>query len=475
MKRLFGIAVLLIFAYSLNAKIKLPAILGDNMVLQQNVKVNLWGYASKQKKVEVKTSWNNMVYSTSAASDGKWMLQIETPKAGGPYIIEISDDDSSINLSNILVGEVWLCSGQSNMEMPIKGFRGQPVNGSCDIIANASPDDNIRMITLKINSSKVPLDDCLSTPWMVSDAQSVANFSATAYFFANYLQKILKVPVGLICSSWGGSKIESWINKDVYEKQFPEISLDILKKDIKEIKRPKDEPTLLYNAMISPIKNYTIKGVIWYQGESNLNNPDIYKKLFPAMVTSWRNEWKQGNFPFYYVQIAPYDYGRKNADKTDAAKIRQVQLECLDLIPNSGMVVTADVGNRTCIHPAAKDVVGKRLALWALANAYQKEGVPFSGPLYRSFTVDGEKLIVDFKYSEMGMTSYDQEIVGFEIAGTDGVFYPAQATFFDNKTKIVLTSEQVPEPIAVQYGFRNYMPLNLFSNFGLPASPFKSR
>ncbi|WP_055099493.1 sialate O-acetylesterase [Gabonia massiliensis] len=474
MKKIFWIIILLILVYPSNAKIQLPSVLGSNMVLQQNAKVNLWGYASASKKVKVRTSWDDKEYSALVSSDGKWILQVNTPKAGGPYTISISDGEIPEVLSNILIGEVWLCSGQSNMEMPVKGFRGQPVDSSCDVIANASPDDNIRMITLKINSSQTPLDDCISTSWMVSDPQSVADFSATAYFFASYLQKVLKVPVGVICSSWGGSKIESWVNKEVYEKQFPEISLDVLKKDMREIKRPKDEPTLLYNAMINPIKNFAIKGAIWYQGESNLNNPDVYKRLFPAMVASWRKEWKQGEFPFYYVQIAPYDYGRKNADKTEAAEIRQVQLECMDLIPNSGMVVTSDVGNRTCVHPSAKSLVGKRLALWALAKTYQKKGIPFSGPLYKSFTVNGEKLIVDFRYSEMGMTTYDQEITGFEVAGKDGIFYPAKAAFFDNKTKIVLTSEQVPEPVAVRYGFRNYMPLNLFSNFGLPASPFKS-
>ena len=175
------------------------------------------------------------------------------------------------------------------------------------------------------------------------------------------------------------------------------------------------------------------------------------------------------------MQIAPYDYGRKNADKTEAAEIRQVQLECLKEIPNAGMVVTADIGNRTCVHPSDKESVGKRLALWALAKTYQRSGTPYSGPLYKSFTIDKEKIIVEFDYAEMGMTSYDREIVGFEIAGKDGIYYPVKAVLFDNKTKVMLTSDQVPEPVGVKYGFRNYQPLNLFSNFGLPASPFVAK
>lgn len=441
------------------------------MVLQQNAEANLWGWAAASRKVTVKTSWDNQLYTTTSTANGEWKLQVRTPVAGGPFEITLSDGEP-ITISNVLIGEVWLCSGQSNMEMPVKGFRGQPVSGSCDAIATASPSDNIRMMTLKINSSQTLLDDCIATSWMESSPANVADFSATAYFFARYLRKVLNVPVGVVCSSWGGSKIESWINKEVYTEKFPEISLSVLTKNPKDISRPKDEPTLLYNAMIHPIKQFTIKGTIWYQGESNLNNPKVYRQLFPAMVESWRKEWKQGEFPFYYVQIAPYDYGRKNADHTEAAEIRQVQLECLKEIPNSGMVVTSDIGNRTCVHPSAKEEVGQRLALWALANTYQRSGTPYSGPLYKSSTTDNNKMIIEFDYAEMGMTSYDQEIVGFEIAGNDGVYHPAEATLFDNKTKVVLTSGQVPQPVFVKYGFRNYQPLNLFSNFGLPASPF---
>lgn len=474
MKKILCIIVGMLCLLPLGAKVKLPAIIGNDMVLQQNTNVNLWGWATRSRKITVRTSWDNKNYTTTSASDGTWKIQVQTPSAGGPYTITISDGEP-VTLTNVLIGEVWLCSGQSNMEMPVKGFRGQPVEGSCDAIATALPSDNIRMITLKINSSQTVLDDCVATPWVESTPANVADFSATAYFFASYLRKVLNVPVGVICSSWGGSKIESWINKEVYTEKFPEISLSVLTKDPKDIARPKDEPTLLYNAMIHPIKQFTIKGTIWYQGESNLNNPQVYKRLFPAVVRSWRKEWNQGEFPFYYVQIAPYDYGRKNADKTEAAEIRQVQLECLKEIPNAGMVVTADIGNRTCVHPSDKESVGKRLALWALAKTYQRSGTPYSGPLYKSFTIDKEKIIVEFDYAEMGMTSYDREIVGFEIAGKDGIYYPAKAVLFDNKTKVMLTSDQVPEPVGVKYGFRNYQPLNLFSNFGLPASPFVAK
>lgn len=474
MKKILWIIAAIFCVLPLEAKIKLPAIIGNNMVLQQKAQTNLWGWAAPSRKVTIRTSWDNKTYTVTSSSTGEWKSQLQTPSAGGPFTITISDGEP-LQLSNILVGEVWICSGQSNMEMPIKGFRGQPIKGSCDVIAKASPEDDIRMITLKTNSSQSLLDDCIATPWVESNPENVADFSATAYFFADYLRKTLKVPVGVICSSWGGSKIEAWINKEVYTEKFPEIPLSVLTKNPQVIARPKDEPTLLYNAMIHPIKQFTIKGAIWYQGESNLNNPQVYKRLFPAMVESWRREWSQGEFPFYYVQIAPYDYGRANADKTEAAEMRQVQLECMKTIPNTGMVVTTDVGNRTCIHPADKEEVGSRLALWALAKTYQRTGTPHCGPIYQSFTVDKGKVTIEFDSVEMGMTTYGQEIEGFEIAGKEGVFYPAKATFIDNNTKIVLVSEQVPEPVSVQYGYRNYQPLNLYSNYGLPASPFKCK
>lgn len=474
MKKLLSIVIGILGVLSLEARVKLPAIIGNGMVLQQQAKANLWGWSSRFRKVTVRTSWDSRVYTATAGSDEAWKLQVQTPAAGGPFTITFSDGEP-VTVTNVLIGEVWLCSGQSNMEMPVKGFRGQPVQGSCDAIATASPSDDIRMITLDRKSSPAKLDDCTATPWMESGPAHVPGFSATAYFFARYLHRALRVPVGVICSCWGGSRIESWIEKDVYTEKFPEISLSALARTPEEIARPKDEPTLLYNAMIHPIRSFTIAGTIWYQGESNVDDPQLYKKLFPAMVASWRQAWNQGEFPFYYVQIAPYDYGRANAAGTEAAEIRQVQLECLKTIPNAGMAVTSDIGHRTCIHPSDKASVGKRLALWALAGTYRRSGTPCSGPLYKSFTVDPGKAVVTFDYAEMGMTSYDREITGFEIAGKNGIYHPAKATLSDNRTQVVLTCEEVPEPVSVKYGFKNYEPLNLFSNFGLPASPFITR
>ncbi|MBB4037632.1 sialate O-acetylesterase [Dysgonomonas hofstadii] len=470
----YFIPIILLLQYSLIVKseIILPSILGDNMVLQQNAEVKLWGWAKKLTDITISTSWDHIVYKTKSSDTGEWAVKVQTPRAGGPYSINISDGDNLI-INNILIGEVWLCSGQSNMEMRIEGFRGQPIESSLDVISMASPDNDIRFITIQRASSQIPQNDCVGQ-WQESNPASVLKVSATAYFFAQYLQKVLNVPVGLICSSWGGSKIQPWINEATYRENFPEISLEALTKNEKEIKDPRYEPALLYNAMINPVLNYVIKGAIWYQGESNRNESDLYKKLFPAMVRSWRKEWALGDFPFYYVQIAPYCYGKDNCENTEAAQLRQVQLECMDIIPNSGMVVTADIGYTTCIHPPKKSEVGKRLALWALAKTYGREGTPHSGPLYSSVDVDGDKIYVNFKHSEYGLTSYYEDIFGFEVAAADKVFYPAKAKLTAKSTKILLTCDKVNDPVYVRYAFRNDAVVNLYNNFRLPVSPFTS-
>lgn len=473
MKNTLITLLLISFFLPLNAVVTLPSILGDNMVLQQKSEVSLWGKAEKMKRVTIKTSWDNQTYQTQSSQEGDWKIEVKTPSAGGPYQITISDG-TALTLSNVMIGEVWICSGQSNMEMPMKGFRGQPIDGATDAIASASSNNNIRLITLEINSSQTPLDDCKATVWSESTPQSVSNFSATAYYFGLYLQRILNVPVGLICTSWGGSKIQSWVKKDLFAEQFPEISLDVLSLNVENIKRPKDEPTLLYNAMIHPLINYSIKGAIWYQGESNIGESDLYRKMFPAMVQSWRADWGQGDFPFYYVQIAPYCYGKNNCENTDAADMRQVQMECLQTIPNSGMVVTSDIGHPTCIHPPQKPEVGKRLALQALANTYSREGTPCDGPYFQTMSVEGGEVRVEFTNSDVGMTSFDQPILGFEIAGSDNIFYPASAKLTDHTTKLSLSAKDVPNPVAVRHGYKNYQPTNLYNNFGLPVAPFSA-
>lgn len=289
------------------AKVQLISIWGDNMVLQQNADLQFSGTATPGKNVVVRPSWSKSKSSVISDASGNWSLKLRTPSAGGPYKISISDGEELL-LNNVLIGEVWFCSGQSNMEMPVKGFRGQPVFGCQPYIAAANPQRPIRLFTVKRDWSTTPKDN-VEGHWSENTPEDVSLFSAAAYFFGEQLQKTLGIPVGLIHCSWSASKIEAWMDKETLS-QFPEVNLSVLNN--KEFSYPNGTPTLLHNAMVKPLEGYPIKGVIWYQGEANSNNPALYKKLFPALVSQWRTFFRSPNMPFYYVQIAPWQSGGKD-------------------------------------------------------------------------------------------------------------------------------------------------------------------
>ena len=326
------------------AKIQLPSILGNGMVLQQKSEVKLWGKATPNKKVVVYTSWNAQQQEVDSNQKGDWSVAVTTPEAGGPYTIRISDGEELI-LDDVLIGEVWLCSGQSNMEMPVKGFRGQPVFGSQPYIVSANPKRPLRLYTVKNAWSTIPQEAGVDGEWKEASPEDVADFSATAYFFGNQLQQSLDVPVGLIHCSWSMSKIEAWMNKETLSG-FPEIALpDVAQK---EFGWTAGTPTLLWNAMVNPWKGFPVKGVIWYQGEANTPDPGLYKRLFSAMVSQWRTFFNNPQMPFYYVQIAPWK--SEGNDKQDWAWFRQCQLELMSEVPNVGMVTTGDAGSENFIH-----------------------------------------------------------------------------------------------------------------------------
>lgn len=450
---------------SVNAKVKLPSIISDKMVLQQQTKVKLWGTSDKKGEVEITTSWNEKTYKAKIYNDGKWETVIETGNAGGPYQIKFNDGNV-IELKNILLGEVWLCSGQSNMEMPIKGFLGQPVEHSSEIIANATASVPIRLFTVKRNPSKTPLDDCPGT-WELNIPEHVMNFSATAYFFGLQLQRSLNVPVGLVNSSWGGSAIQSWMDSEVL-KQYPEISQKHLTDD-SEVKNPHSVASMLYNGMIYPIKNYIYKGVIWYQGESNRYDAVQYESLFQSFVKDWRIKLMNDKLPFYYVQIAPYNYSNKDA--VESALLRQAQYNCEGKLDNVGMIVTMDIGNETCIHPSQKMEVGNRLAYLALSLTYEIKGIYARSPLYSSHEIKGNKVILSFGRAPMGITSFYKPLKGFEIAGEDGVFYPAEARI-SNRKFVEVWNDGVKNPKTVRYCYKNYIEGTLFGVNGMPVSSF---
>lgn len=451
----------------LDAKIILPSILGDNMVLQQNTEVNLWGKANPNSEVRIKTSWNLKEYLFVSNKNGEWIQKIETPQAGGPYEISISDGEEFI-IKNVLIGEVWLCSGQSNMEHTMRGYRGQPTRNSLYYINKAKESRNIRIATIKRNYSTKKLNNC-ETAWLNHSPESVKSSSAVAYFFANYLEDILNVPVGIICASWGGSRIESWIDKNSLKEFNPQIDLSVL--SIKgEIDKPNIKPTLLFNAMISPISNYKIRGVLWYQGEANRNSPKSYTDLQIRMMNLWRDVFDNENMPFYYVQIAPYLYTKENG--FTSGFFYEAQSDIMNKDSNCGMVSTIDIGDMKEIHPKYKQEVGNRLAYWALAKTYGRK-VAYHGPTYKSMRIVGNKIILDFNLGDSGLWCPNDTIIGFELASEDKHFVPAEAVIKNRKT-IEVYSDKVIKPIAVRYCFRDYSPGCIYNNYQLPLAPFRT-
>lgn len=353
------------------------------------------------------------------------------------------------------------------MEMPVRGYRNQFVKNSNEILAEA---DNPQIHFIKISraSSTAPLDSCGGS-WQVSDAQHAKDFSAVAYEYGRYLQQKLKVPVGLVLSCWGGTKIETWMDKTMLAS-FPDIRLP---DSINPKAGDNQPPAALFNGMIAPVAGYGIRGFIWYQGESNRDQPERYLQLFPAMVSGWRERWRMGELPFYYVQIAPYGY-KNNNDTLQGAKVRESQRMALPLIPSSGMAVTMDIGKEKYIHPPDKTTVARRLAYWALAKTYHREGLAFSGPLYSSMTIQGNKIVVQFDYAPDGLITTGAAPAHFEIAGADKVFHPAKATILYKAGAVEVWSDEVKEPKAVRYAFNNWVEGDLFNTEGLPASSFST-
>jgi sialate O-acetylesterase len=460
---------------SLQAKVKLPSILGNNMVLQQKTAVKLWGWSKENIKIKITTSWDKKTYAAQSDNKGNWLLKVNTPDAGGPYQIAISDGEVLI-LDNILIGEVWFCSGQSNMEMPMQGFPRQPIKGGNNVIAKANPNLPIRMYSTDSKeekwanqTNKKPQADCKGQ-WLDNSPENVANISATAYYFARYTQEVLNVPVGIIVSTWGGSMVEAWMSREAIEV-FKEIDLTILDND-SLVKRPASTPCVMYNSKIAPLINFTIKGFLWYQGEANRKNADAYTKLMPAFVKDLRARWNIGEFPFYFVQIAPFNYD--GADSISAAKLREAQSQNMVDIPNSGMAPTLDIGHPSFIHIPDKETVGERLALWALGATYGRKGFGYAAPIYKKMEIKEKKIYIDFKNAEKGIYPMWTALKGFEIAGEDKVFLPAKAEIETSTTRLVVWNEKIANPIAVRYAFKNYAEASVFGLSGIPVVPFRT-
>lgn len=474
MKKAVIISLLLFLTLNLGAKVRLPALLCDNMVLQRNTEACLWGWTDPGKTVKVRTSWDGAAYKVKAGEDGAWSVKVRTADAGGPYSVTISDGEA-VTLSNVLLGEVWICSGQSNMEMPVQGYFGQPAYGAVEAVEDAPSYPGIRMFTVQRDSTRTIRDDCKGE-WLCSDPKNVGAFSAVGYHFGKTLNRYTGVPIGLISTVWGGSNIESWMTAE----SLASIEYD---RDFKDEYYFPD--SILYNGMVAPLTNFTAKGFIWYQGEANHLNYYDYKTMFVEMVRQWREAWGDDSMPFYFVEIAPYRY--------DGAELRAIPLlweqqeAALEEIPHSGMAGTIDLGLFSIIHEPDKPRVGKRLAYLALSRDYGVEGVPADAPTYKSMRLDGSKAVLSFNnlakpddqsdprsFSWLDANGKVISVKGFEIAGEDRVFYPATARlrWYDNEIEVY--AEQVPVPAAVRYGFRNWVEANVKTTMDQPLLPFRT-
>ncbi len=470
------LATILFFNYQSSfAKVKLSAFFTDHMIFQQQTKTAIWGWASAGQTIRINTSWNQKEYKTNVDKDGKWSVTISTPKYGGPYQVDISDGDLTV-LKNVLIGEIWFCAGQSNMEMPLAGW-GKITNYQEEIAAADFP--NIRLLQVIHQSGKLPVNDVKVTNngWTTCNSTTIADFSATAYFFAREVYKKTGIPIGLIHSSWGGTVAEAWISGSTLKKNvdFAAEVENLEKAGIAEAGSPQpntnvNKPTLLYNTMVYPFHQFAIKGVIWYQGESNAARANQYRELFPSLITDWRSKWNIGDFPFYFVQLANFKAKLKEPRESDWAELRDAQKGALKLA-NTGMAVTIDIGDEKDIHPKNKQDVGKRLAYIALAKTYHKD-VVFDGPIMNKISISGGLVKIYFKNTTGGLVVKNGTLKGFAIAGADGKFYNADGKLEGNH--VTLAAKEVKTPIAVRYAWANNPDASLFNAEGLPARPFKT-
>ena len=473
MRRLILISITaifhLFFLQSIHADIKLPAIVSSNMVLQREANIVLWAWADAKENFTINASWLNSPINLEADKEGNWKIEVKTTNSKDSQTISILGKTSNIVIENIVFGEVWLCSGQSNMGMKMKGNPGQPIFGS--LLATAkSNNPNLRLFNVERNGSKVPLKDVEKhTGWQQASPNNVSDFSAIAYFFGQQLQEVLDCPVGMIHTSWGGSTIQAWMSNEAMSA-FKNVNLD----NTEITKNTNYIPTALFNGMIHPLVPYTIKGALWYQGESNSKQPEKYKKLFPVMVKDWRARWNIGDFPFYYVQLAPFTYKNNDAFQNfdNRAFMREAQLQCLELIPNSGIAITMDIGAENFIHPPKKKEVADRLLFNALNQTYGYKAVDGDSPIYESYELKDGGMLLNFKNSKRGLYTYDK-LEGFEIAGGNKVFYPANA-IINNHKKIFVISNEVSKPVAVRYSWQNWIIGTLFGGNLIPASSFRT-
>lgn len=480
-----SVAALVLSGLSARADVRLPGVISEGMVVQRDAPIHLWGWAEEGERVTATFAGQK---ASTEAKNGRWSLTLKPRPAGGPFRLTIAGKNT-LDLSNVLVGDVWVCSGQSNMEWSLRNsFEGERH------IAGAS-NPNIRLFMVPNVRAAAPKDD-VAAAWTECNPESVAGFSAVGYFFGRDLQKALGVPIGLISSDWGGTPAEAWTREEAmaahpelrplvenyrqalsgyYRARLNHASVAAqAKAEGKPVPREPGRPWKageLYNGMIAPLLPYRIKGVIWYQGESNAGRAKQYRTLFPAMIQNWRDDWGIGDFPFLLVQLAPFMAISPQPQESNWAELREAQLHATRVLPNVGMAVITDVGEENDIHPRKKEPVGARLALAARRIAYGDRLV-YSGPVYKSMRVDGNRAILSFDHVGGGLEARGGKLTGFALAGPDGKYVWADAEIAGSA--VVVSSPQVAKPVAVRYGWANYPVVNLWNRDGLPATPFRT-
>lgn len=488
LKRTFSCLILLVAVLAARANVQLPAFFSDNMVLQQGKPVTIWGWADEGEAVTVKFRGQTVSATTRNL---KWSVKLRALKAGGPHALTITTPQNSVTLTNVLVGEVWVCSGQSNMEWPLsRSFQPEAD------IASAT-NQLIRLFRVPNTKSDLPTVK-VKASWQVCSPEMARGFTAVGYYFGRDLQAARKVPVGLIQSDWGGSPAEAWMSREALEinpryaaeilesyaaaeKNYREalVTYEIEKADAaknnQEFKKRAPnlgwKPSELYNGMIAPLIPYAIKGSIWYQGESNAGRAEQYRSLFADMIRCWRRDWGQGDFPFLCVQLAPFKAVKDQPAESDWAELREAQWLATKTLPKVGMAVITDVGDPKDIHPTKKQPVGARLALAARGIAYG-EKIEFSGPLYRTHEIKGDQIVLHFDHVGKGLEARDGELKGFAICGDDKNFVWAKAQIVGDT--VVVSSAEVVKPVAVRFGWADCPVLNFWNKNGLPASPFRT-
>ena len=460
--------LILLWSFTGVSQVVLPPFFNGNMVLQKGIPIPVWGWASPGEKVTV--TFEKSVVSTRTAKNGKWRVSLPKMEYGGPYKMTVKGKNLR-TIENIMIGEVWVCSGQSNMEWKVVNTK----NAEAEIAAANYPD--IRLFTVKKRIAKVPQDNLEEGEWLVCSPKSVPDFSSVGYFFGKNLYEHLKVPIGLIHTSWGGTVAETWMSPEAItaDPDFASM-LDKLKETELNTQKPNPNqfPTLLYNGMLNPIIPYGIKGAIWYQGESNASRAQQYKRVFPNMIKDWRTKWNQGSFPFLFVQLANFQKPAAEPGESDWAELREAQTQTLSL-EHTGMATIIDVGEANDIHPKDKQTVGYRLSLAARKAAYGEDLV-YTGPTYKEMKVDGNKILITFSNVGKGLKSNNKYgyVNGFTVAQKDGAFKWAKANIINQNT-IEVSSLAVANPADVRYGWANNPDdLNLYNEEGLPANPFRT-